>query len=273
MKKTIITLIENIYLIKKYWKYYLRFYLKDKRKITKALKSKGLFNIKPTSKDNWKIWYDCFYFSANIYDENKNKKSVFVKVMGSLLKECYENEILLNEYIKNNSPYLYERTPNVYFGLNFENFYSIVYDFVKFESPIRNDRFTKEVNKTLNEYLKCAILHTDFGIVNIGINNGKYWFFDYGTSLCPLSNEIRIRNSEQYNHLDKITPQAAKLIPQPDFYYDDAAHLKIQDYDNSNLNFIVGKKDVYYAKLGETIYKYRLKQQSSGRGVCLLVKE
>lgn len=48
--------------------------------------------------------------------------------MGNLLKDCFDNEILVNKYIDDNSKWLKNRKPELLFGLNLDNLYILVYE-------------------------------------------------------------------------------------------------------------------------------------------------
>lgn len=270
MKSLLIKFLDSILLIKKYWKYYIKFYFFYKRKIYNRLKTVGITRIRPTSKSEWKLWYNCCYFSGYVKRENKR---VFIKVMGPLLEDCFNNEIIMNRYIKEHSEYIFGKTPRLYDSMIVGDFYILIYGFNTFSIPKVDNRLTEEVKNIIAEYADKGILHTDFALSNIGINNDNYFFFDYGTSLCPQSDRIRLRNSDNYNHVDVVTNTALEIIDSPDYYYDDVAHLGILDFNRENVNFIIGKNHLYYAKLGKEIIKYKLKEQESDDGVYLLIKE
>lgn len=139
-----------------------------------------------------------------------------------------------------------------------------------------NNEFMNNLEMAVSEYNRLGILHTDFGLCNIGCLSGQYYFFDYGTSLCPMSNRIRIRNSQEYNHLDKVSDEALDLISDPDFYYDDIVHLGISTYDTmktKSTSFLVGKNDKVIAKLGKQMINYTLENMAEGSSVKLLVRQ
>lgn len=273
MKKTISKYLDFVILLNKYKKDYFNYYFHNKHKIYKELKNKGIYSIKPSNKDNWKLWYNTCYLSGYISDNNNNRVPVFIKIMGPLLKDCFENEKVVNRYILENSEYLSERLPKILFDIVIGDFYILVYDYLDMKAVEVSAELSSAIERAISEYSKIGILHTDFGIINIGINNNKYIFFDYGTSLCPHSNNIRVRKYDKYNHLDKVTNSALSIIEKPDFYYDDVIHCDIKDINTSDVNFLVGKDDIYYAKLGTNIYKYRLKQNIKGSYAYLLCKE
>ena len=138
--------------------------------------------------------------------------------------------------------------------------------------PLKEVSFNEmieDAEKVLEEYSRVGIIHTDFGLTNMGKNNGEYYFIDYGTSLCIKSNNIRIRNNTLYNHVDKITDYAQQICPDAEFYYDDYIHFGLNKTEGEK-NFIVGNHNKYYAKLGHDIICYHL---TFNGDVELLVKE
>ncbi len=107
----------------------------------------------------------------------------------------------------------------------------------------------------------------------MGYAKNQYWFFDYGTSLCSESDQIGVRNADEYNHIDKITNQAKQILSDPDFYYDDLTHIGIESKEREEINFLVGKGNIYYAKLGQYLYKYHLEPKNENSHVMLLCKD
>lgn len=272
MKETIRKLIEYFCLIKKYRKAYKNYYFNYRPVIYNALKCKNINRIKPVQKHEWKIWYNCCYFSGTAVIDTK-EKPVFIKVMDKRLNDCYYNEQLINKYIDEVSLYLSERKPKLYYSIDMDGIYIMVYDFIKMMPVSRSIELDKEVKKVVSEYSRIGIIHTDFGISNFGKFNNMYQFFDYGTSLFYGSDHIRLRNSKGYNHIDHITETAKKLIQDADFYYDDLIHYGLDGIERESCNFIVSKDKTCFVKLGEKIYRYRLEKMAEGSAVYLLCKE
>ncbi len=268
IKNFIIKRIEAFCLVKKHWKAYYRYYASNKTRFYKCFKAHGITHIRPTSKNNWKLWYGTCYFAGEV----KNEK-VFIKVQSSLLRDCFDNEKKLNLYIDETSEFLSRRKPKLFMDFVLDDYYILVFEHVDISDVEKESTLTEFVQMALDEYSRIGVIHTDFGLVNIGNNKGVIYFLDYGTSLCLQSDRIRIRNSVFYNHLDKILPQAQSLVAEPDFYYDDAAHCGLSGLERKNVNFLVGKNDIYYAKLGEKIYKYHLEKKSENSVVRLLCKD
>ncbi len=273
MKKRIIKIIENLYLHKKHWKAYCRYYFLHRRKIKKLLKKHNVAKLRPISKNNWKLWYNTCYFKGLLKNATEGDRAVFVKIQGPSLFDCFENEKVLNSYIDEQSEFLSARKPRLFFDLVVDDYYIFVFDFIDIDFIEANTELSKLVQKALDEYTKIGVLHTDFGLINMGVVGNDTFFIDYGTSLCPESDRIRIRNLGSYNHLDKILPQAKALVSDPDYYYDDAVHCGLRNLDRNNVNFLVGKGDIVYAKLGEKTYKYHLEKKSENSVVRLLCKD
>ena len=270
IKKLISIYVDRYYLVKTHRKDYLNYYKYGKGQIYSTLKGKGIINIKPINKHIWKLWYNTCYFSGEL---KTDKKRVFVKVMGKYGLDCYENEVIVNKYIEKNSAFLSERMPKILFSCKTDDYYFIVYSYLELSDITLNDDFYKELNKTIEEYSRIGILHTDFGLTNMGYKDGKYYFIDYGTSLCPESDNIRFRNQSNYNHIDRMSSEAKMLIDTPDFYYDDLSNLDLALKKEDNVNFIVSKQDIAYAKLGERIYKYKVKRRAKDSNVFLLIRQ
>ena len=132
-------LINKLFLIKKYRKSYSDYYLKNRKIIYSFLWEKRITNIKPVHKEIWKLWYNTSYYIGKY-----NGKSIFIKVMGNLLKDCFDNEILVNKYIDDNSKWLKNRKPELLFGLNLDNLYILVYENIdmkdiKLSQSVEND--------------------------------------------------------------------------------------------------------------------------------------
>lgn len=272
MKETIRKFIEYFYLIKTYKKSYINYFFNCRPVIYKALKEKGIKKIRPVQRHEWKIWYNCCYFSGVVVIE-KSKKPVFIKVMDERLKDCYYNEQLVNEYIDEVSSYLRNRKPKLYYAINVNEIYIMVYDFLKMMPVSRSTKLDEEVKMAVSEYSRVGIIHTDFGISNFGKFNNLYNFFDYGTSIFHESNHIRLRNGKAYNHIEHITDIARKLMRNAEFYYDDLIHYGIDNQERESCNFIVSKNDICFVKLGERIYRYKLEKMTEGSNVYLLCKD
>lgn len=260
MKQKIIFLYELLLLATKHPFAYMRFFIFKKHKILKLLKQNRIKKIRPVQLIQWKIWYGTCYFSGIIKDDNKDV-SVFIKVMGKDLESCYNNELIVNDYILQTSLYLAEKTPKIYNHFSLDDTYIIVYENLKFQSFSKNEESIAEIGNVLSEYTEAGIIHTDFGLANMGLVDNKYYFFDYGTSICPLSEIIRIRRSDTYNVIDKAIPSALNLIPEPDYYYDDAAFLGIEYKERNNINFIIAKQELFFVKLGPDIFKFYEKDE------------
>ena len=260
--------IELFSLYKKHWRSYGKYYTSQKATLYKIFKSRGITNIKPTGKSDWKIWYGTCYFKGEM-----NNEVVFIKVQGSNLLDCFENERKLNLYIDQTSQFLAQRKPQLYLDFIVDDFYVFVFKHIRIDRVRSDNSLVESVQMALNEYSRIGLLHSDFGLVNIGNCDGNVCFFDYGTSIFPDSDKVRVRNSPTYNHLEKILPQAKSLINEPDFYYDDAVHCGLDGLNRENVNFLVGKNDLYYARLGKKIYKYHLENKSEHSVVKLLCKD
>ena len=259
MKKQIIKVIEFIALIVKHRRFYLKYLFKDKKVIYKELKKNGISRIKPVSRTQWKLWYNTCYYKG-VFKDGTDAVKVFIKSNSHLLSDCVNNEEIVNRYIKQSSEYLYSHSPRFIKKIIVNDHYITIYEYLKIEPAANSPELDGEIRKAVDEYTRVGILHTDFGCVNIGITEGKYCFFDYGTSLCPESNNIRLRNCKNYNHKDEATASALELIPDPDYYYDDLIHIgkQIEGIDRNEINFIIGKGETYIARLaGETI-RYHL---------------
>lgn len=222
VKRKLIKKHEQIVLMRKYPKDYLNYWFRKKSKIYDMLHNNGIVNIKPIHKHIWKIWYGTYYYSGVL--DSTNEK-VFIKIMGEYLENCYNNEVTVNQFIEANSQILYERLPAIKCNSYENGMYFIAYDFLLLE-PISLVRdYKDQLRIMIEEFNRIGIIHTDFDLTNIGHINGKLYIFDYGTSLCPISNRVGIRNSEKYNHLEAMPNEAKELVHNPVFYYDDLMHL------------------------------------------------
>lgn len=253
LKSIYSNLVNRIYLLTEYKKYYIKYYFKNKKTIYKTLKKHGLFEITPVHKDIWKLWYNTSYYQGVI-----GNKKVFIKVMGELLQDCYDNEILVNKYIDDNSSWLKGRKPKLIDSFEVDDLYILVYENLPLRDIVITESTTEDIKKAIIEFNKIGILHTDFGLSNIASFENKVMFIDYGTSLCPKSNFIRIRNGENYNHINNIIPTAKRICEDANFYYDDATHIGINNF-GERTNFLVGNGKVFYARLGSNLFKYKLK--------------
>lgn len=268
MKKLIKYYIEYFYLLRKNFRHYVNYFLHDKTKIYHTFKEHGVTNLKPAHKEQWKINNKTCYFFGKI----NGGVEVFIKVMGENQRDCFYNERVVYDYFSS-SEYITTHCPALLDSFETNGYYCLIYEAVELsEAPLNNDLF-KAIDTILNEYTASGIIHTDFATVNVGKYKDKYMFFDYGTSLCPESNNIRIRNSANYNHVDFATKKSLDLIPEPDFYYDDAIHFGLKDYDRESLNFVIGKNNIYYAKLGSEIYRYNTEKKSLNSSVLILKKQ
>ena len=271
---TIAKLFDRFNMFKNDPKNYVDYVIRRRKIINNLIKQKGIKHIKPFNKSDWKLRYNTSYYTGDLLI-NGNEKKVFIKVMGENVKDCFYNEILVNNYILKKSDYLYKKCPNILLSFNNDTYYIIVYEFIKISDIIICDEFYKDLEKTLNEYYRIGLLHTDFGFINIGHNNDKYIYFDYGTSLCPISNNIRIRNANNYNHIKELKSKSLLNLDNIDFYYDDLLHLGI-DINRINVNsknYIITKGNIAKAKLGDTIIEYDLKKKSEQSQVKILVKK
>lgn len=245
--------MNKVILLIKYKSFYFNYYFKNKKKIYMALKDSGVSNIKPIHKEIWKLWYNTSYYTAV-----SNGRSVFIKVMGELLQDCFNNEILVNKYIDDNSLWLEKRKPKLLHNIALDELYILIYENLHMENITLTESVKEDVKKAIKEYNRIGILHTDFGLTNIAKYDNKTLFIDYGTSICLQSNMIRIRNESNYNHIDRITDQAKDLCENADFYYDDAVHVGVDMPKTENINFLVGQGDLFYVKLGTQFIKFKL---------------
>ena len=129
--------------------------------------------------------------------------------------------------------------------------------------------FQQRLSIIIEEFNRIGIIHTDFDLTNIGHINGKLYIFDYGTSLCPISNRVGIRNSERYNHLEAMPNEAKDLVHNPMFYYDDLMHL-LHEKNNACMNYIVSNDKYACAKFGQKLINYKLVSRAEGSNVKLL---
>lgn len=269
LKNQAIRFYEFVLLLWRNKKHYIRFYFKEKRNLYRKINEKGINRIKPHSRADWKVNYKCVYFSGLKKDSQGNNIKVFVKSLGPFLEDCYNNEIIVNKFIEENSDLLSSCMPHIYDYFVIDDYYFIVSEFINIKHIDYSDELEKAVDGIINEYNRIGIIHTDFSLSNIGKHNNKIYFFDYGTAICPLSNNIRIRNQAEYNHLSQISSSAKKIFDDPDFYYEDSLYFGLKKNSKKN-NYIVGKGDCYCVKLGNTFYNYRIQLSSNSSKVYLL---
>ena len=271
VKRLISKKIDYFNLLKNYRNEYTRYYSSDKAVIYGVLKEFGIKNIKPVQVNQWKLWYNTCYFSGYCRLDGAEKQ-VFIKVNGNCLSDCHANELSVNEYIKTNSEYLYGRLPKILFHKETAKFFIIVYEYVELSDVTIGKELCENLNHALSEYKRIGILHTDFGLSNVGRYNGKVYFFDYGTSLCELSDNIRIRDSDDYNQIERAPSNALDLLSDATFYYDDIGYLGIECLSTEDPNFIISNNEIAYAKLGDRIVKYKLYNRPNSK-ITILNKQ
>ena len=272
MKKRLSNLIGCLLLYKAYWRYYWKFFTVQKKMIYKTLKKHHVKKIRCFSQSNWKLVYGSCYFTGVYHDAGK-KTDVFIKVQSDKLVDCYDNEPMVNQYVDQHSEYLAQRKPKLFFCDVENGCYMLVFERVDIQPTTDLEQRKQELQQIIQEYTRIGIIHADFDTVNLGIVDGLLCCLDYGTSLCQQSNHIRIRHHPSYNHLDKMTERARNLLPDADFYYDDAVHCGMDQIDRTDINFLVGKEDTFYAKLGDTVQKYRMMRSPKVGVLCLMKDE
>lgn len=256
--------VDAVLLLWKDKKDYWDFFTKELQQISSECKRREIYKLRPIHMEVWKLKYGTAYFSGELCKAHNTQK-VFIKIQGPLLKDCFANEVTVNHYIKEHSEYLYERCPKVIDSFCIGKHYLIIYEFLLL-APVSNDEeFLNTVSETLEEYRRVGIVHTDFGLSNMGQIDGKNYFFDYGTAICPESDSIRIRLN--YNHIDMISMQAKQQINGATYYYDDAVHFGIQ---HKECNYIVGDSSIFFAVLCGKVLRFKA---SESNGVKLLKKE
>ena len=219
--------------------------------------------IKVAQPLEWKVHYGSYYFKANL-----KKEKVFIKVTSVYTKDGYENEVVCDDYIKKNSAFLAERTPKILKNFVYEDFHIIIFECFEIQKELGKEDLQNAVSEFLEEYTEKGIIHQDLKPTNLTIHNEKYCIIDYGFSICPDSNHIRITTA---NYIEYISDEAKNILSCADFYYDDAIACGITNVDRSLINFIVGSRDKYFIKLAGNVYEYRL-ERLEGRRVCLLHK-
>lgn len=271
MKKCLLKMLECLLLYKRFWKYYWKFFTVQKKSIYKTLKSHNITNIKFFSQTNWKLVYGSCYFKGKYHYAGK-KTDVFIKVQSDALVDCFDNEPMVNQHIDNHSAFLAQRKPKLFFFDVENGHYFLVFEHMNIQPAADMAQWEQDLQQIIQEYTRIGVIHTDFDTVNLGTVDNSLCCFDYGTSLCADSDHIRIRYDPSYNHLDKITAKAKALMPDADFYYDDAVHCGMDRIDRTDINFLVGKENTFYAKLGDRIQKYHM-EPSPKVGVLCLMKD
>lgn len=271
MKEYIRCIIEYWVLLNSHKKSYVNYYLKQKKKVYAALQNKNIKCIRPIQRHEWKVWYNCFYYSGVIV-QNGVEKKVFIKVMDRRLQDCFKNEKIVNDYIDQESRFLSNKKPALYYAFQIDNLFINVYDFWKMDIVVKNKMLVESVMKTLEEYNRIGIIHTDFSVTNIGRIGNEYIFFDYGTSLCVQSNNIRLRKGDFYNHIEYITASAKRLLPDADYYYDDMIHFGLDNESRNERGYIVASGDICYVNFGSIVQKYYLRKIEDNSNVYYLSK-
>lgn len=250
MKKKLIKLIALFSLYKTNWKAYKEYYFSKKKILYKYLRNQGFYAIKVAQRLEWKVSYGSFYYNAKY-----NNQQVFVKVTSKFTQDGYFNEILCNEYIRKKSEYLYHRSPRLLKYSKFDDFYIIVFECVEIDQTFNENDFQCQTTKFIDEFSKIGMIHQDLKITNVTIHNNSMYLLDYGYSLCPASNNVRRTNC---NFINYITETAKQLLPNADFYFDDAVSANLFEIDREKINFLVGKDDLYFMKTFDEIIKYQL---------------
>lgn len=245
---------------KKYW----QFFFSEFPVINTECKKRNVIRLRPAHMGIWKLKYGTAYYSGFLRDEQALTK-VFIKIQGPLLQDCFSNEIIVNNYIKECSEYLYQRCPKIISSFSTGEHTVIIYEYMTLGSVNNSAAFQSALLSTLDEYRRIGVIHTDFGLSNMGEKDGRYFFFDYGTALCPDSDCIRIR--QEYNHIDKAPDRVKQLLDGVNYYYDDAVHFGITCKE---CNYIVGNGTLFLAELGGKRIWYRA---TGTRKIKILKKE
>ncbi len=268
IKKSIISFCEASHLAIAHKDSYLKLF-RERTLIRNSFRKHGFYCLHPVRMDIWKLYYGTAYFKAKFFDQSVKKwRPVFIKMQGPLLTDCYQNELIVNSYLNDVSPFLASHTIKILdtFILNSNSF--IIYEYCHLKDVSSLDSINGEVRRFLEEYDRTGIIHTDLGLSNMGWCNGDFFVFDYGTALCPRSNHIRVRmTGDAYNHLEKIVPDAKKRFLNPCFYYDDGIHLT---GTNHSSNYIVSDRKSVIARLGNQYYQYCCQRQ---RSILLISRE
>ena len=258
MKAYISNLLDALLLFRKYRGAYFRFFAHDMADVRAECKRRNIRRLSPAHLEAWKLQYGTAYFRGVMTSEDRAGTKVFIKVQGPKLLDCFFNEVIVNKYIYDHSPFLSAMMPALLDSFESGGFNALVYEHLKIESVHDLNKFHEMVGKVLDEYRRIGIIHTDFGLSNMGEINGQYYFFDYGTAICPRSDTIRIRSN--YNHLDMITERAKNALKDAAFYYDDAVHFGISHND---CNYLAGDASCFIADLGNEVVKYHVMKQGN----------
>ena len=245
---------------KKYW----QFFFYEFPVINTECKRQNVIRLRPAHMGLWKLKYGTAYYSG-LLRNGQGLSKVFIKIQGPLLQDCFSNEITVNRYIKEYSDYLYQRCPKIISSFSAGEHTVIIYEYMTLEPVSDTAAFQSALSAVLDEYRRIGIVHTDFGLSNMGEKDGRYFFFDYGTALCPDSDCIRIR--QEYNHIDKAPDRVKQMLDDANYYYDDAVHFGIMCKE---CNFIVGNDTQFLADLGGKRIWYRA---SGTRTIKILKKE
>ena len=263
MRKKIIYLIELMILVFRHRKHYMHYLSNRKKELYARLRQAGCTHIKAVQPLEWKVSYGSYYFSALM-----NHKKVFVKVTGPATKDGYVNELACDTYIKQHSPFLADRTPKVLKSFVSGEYYVILFEYFNILEEIKKDDLQQAACEFLEEYTRIGIIHQDLKPSNLTFHNGRYCIIDYGYSICQGSNHTRL---SCMNYIEFITEAAKAVLEDADYYYDDAIAVGMEHTDRSAVNFIVGRKEIYFIRLAGKLYEYRL-EQLPGRSVRLLHK-
>ena len=261
MRQRIIRCIELLHLLWKHKKWYFDYVLHKKQKLYKQLKQLHCKRIKAVQLLEWKVNYGSYYFHALF--ENKN---VFVKVTSKWTKDGYFNEIACNNYIQNHSKFLAERSPTLFVNTIYDDFYILIFERFDIIKGIKNDEVQDALNQFISEYSRIGIIHQDLKPSNITIHDNKYCIIDYGFSICPNSNDVRVATN---NYIKHITNAAKELLETPDYYYDDAIASNVTKIDRETLNFIVSNNDKCLIRLAGIVHEFQI-QKLPGRSVSIL---
>ncbi len=264
MKKHLIYVTELLALFWKFKCHYFNYFFTKKRKLYRILRSKNCRKIKAIQLLKWKVSYGSMYYKAFL-----DGKPVFIKVTSFLTADGYNNEIVLNKYIFNNSTFLARRTPEILSHFVNDDFYIIISEFFDIQVVDFNYDKAPIFKEFICEYLDKCIIHQDLNQDNLCFCGGEFCVIDYGYSICPNSDVVRLQINN--NRIDCITDYARSILNDADFYYDDVLGTGINNFDRNLVNFIVGRDNLYYVKLGNVIHEYT-KVQLGNRPVFLLHK-
>ena len=252
LRRRIIYMIELASLFGRHKKSYIDYFLNKRTGLYTYLEHHGCSNIKAVQLLEWKIWYGSYYFKAMF-----NGERVFIKVTAGCTNDGYLNELICNNYIKNNSPFLAERTPKVLLNFVEEDYHVIVFEYFDICQEIKQDDLKNAVCEFCKEYSRIGVIHQDIKPSNLTMHNGKYCMIDYGYAICPDSNNMRIKRE---NYIEDISDTGRDTLDNADFYYDDVVASGIKNARRDEVNFIVGRKNEYFIRLAGVVYEYRLEQ-------------